>query len=173
MSRATQAQPRTPRGNGTPPTRREHITQIAQGLRRIVKALHAYSQEVRAWYGLTGPQLWTLKTLQRGGTMPVGRLAAALAVHQSSVSILLDRLEQRGLVRRLRAGPDRRVVRVELTRRGRATAQGAPEAAQGRLLHALDAMPIGELRHIRGAVDQLVAAMEAEDVEARFFFADQ
>jgi DNA-binding MarR family transcriptional regulator len=149
------------------------VTQIAQGLRRIVKALHAYSQEVRSAYGLTGPQLWALKTLQREGGMPVGRLAQRLAVHQSSLSILLDRLEKRGLVRRVRGRPDRRVVQAQLTPRGRATVADAPDAAQGRLLHALSTRSLAELAEIRGVIDGLVAAMEAGDMTARFFFSDE
>lgn len=152
--------------------RRSDTTAIVQGLRRIVKALHTYSQDVRSSYGLTGPQLWALKTLRSGGRMSMGRLAVALAVHQSSVSILVDRLEKRGLVRRMRSRLDQRVVEMELTKRGAALAAGAPEAAQGRLLHALEAMPAEEVRQIRHATDCLVRAMEATDVKARFFFAD-
>lgn len=147
--------------------------QIVQGLRRIVKALHAYSQEVLAAYALTGPQLWALKTLRQGGPLTVGQLATSLAVHQSSISILLDRLEKRGLVRRVRERPDRRVVRVVLTKRGTAVAADAPDAAQGRLLHALAEMPVVEVRRIRRVVDRLVRAMEATDVKARFFFSDE
>jgi MarR family transcriptional regulator, organic hydroperoxide resistance regulator len=145
---------------------------IVQGLRRIVKALHTYSQDVRSAYGLTGPQLWALKTLQRTGRLSTGRLAAALAVHQSSASILVDRLERRGLVRRSRGRLDHRFVDVELTRRGTAVAADAPEPAQGRLLHALEAMRPGEVRQIRNAVDRLVRAMEATELHARFFFTD-
>ena len=147
--------------------------QIVQGLRRIVKALHTYSQEVLAAYALTGPQLWALKTLRQGVPLTVGQLATSLAVHQSSISILLDRLEKRGLVRRLRGRPDRRVVRVVLTKRGAALAADAPDAAQGRLLHALAEMPVVEVRKIRRVVDRLVRAMEATDVKARFFFSDE
>jgi MarR family transcriptional regulator, organic hydroperoxide resistance regulator len=145
---------------------------IVQGLRRIVKALQTYSQEVRSAYGLTGPQLWALKTLQRKGRITIGRLASALAVHQSSVSILVDRLEKRRLVRRIRRPDDRRVVQVELTARGATLAADAPEAAQGRLLHALATMPAEQLRRTRRVVEQLVDAMEAGDVNARFFFSD-
>jgi DNA-binding MarR family transcriptional regulator len=152
--------------------KRRNIVEIVQGLRRIVKALHTYSQDVRNAYGLTGPQLWALKTLQQHGRMSTGRLAAALAVHQSSVSILVDRLEKRGLVRRMRERLDHRIVSMELTPRGVVLAAEAPEAAQGRLRHALEAMPPREVRQIRRAVDQLVEAMEATDVNARFFFAD-
>ena len=152
--------------------KRADTLEIVQGLRRIVKALHTYSQDVRNAYGLTGPQLWALKTLQRDGRMSTGRLAAALAVHQSSASILLDRLNKRGLIRRIRGRLDHRFVDIELTKRGAALATDAPEAAQGRLLHALEAMPPREVRKIRHAVDRLVQAMEASDVNARFFFAD-
>lgn len=154
------------------PAKQLDTAEIVQGLRRIVKALHTYSQDVRNAYGLTGPQLWALKTLQRSGRMPTGRLADALAVHQSSVSILVDRLDKRGLVRRIRGRDDHRVVEIELTKRGSGLATDAPEPAQGRLLHALRAMPAGEVRKIRHAVDRLVEAMEATDVPARFFFAE-
>lgn len=147
-------------------------TQIVQGLRRVVKALHSYSQDVYRTYGLTGPQLWALKTLGREGRISAGRLADALAVHQSSVSILVDRLEKRGLVQRIRAPRDRRVVEIALTKRGAALSSRAPEAAQGRLLHGLRAMSPFEVRNIRQAVDRLVEAMEASDVKARFFFAE-
>jgi DNA-binding MarR family transcriptional regulator len=152
--------------------KRANTMEIVQGLRRIVKALHTYSQDVRNAYGLTGPQLWALKTLQHNERMSTGQLAAALAVHQSSVSILMDRLEKRGLIRRTRGRHDHRFVEMELTRRGAELAAEAPEAAQGRLLHALETMPPAEVRKIRHAVDRLVRAMEATDVKARFFFAD-
>ncbi|HEY8104596.1 MAG TPA: MarR family transcriptional regulator [Gemmatimonadales bacterium] len=146
---------------------------IVQGLRRIVKALQVYSQEVYRSYGLTVPQLWVLKTLQRHGPLSAGRLAQTMAVHQSSMSVLIQRLERRGLVRRARVTPDRRFVRVELTERGGVLAGAAPEPVQGRLLHGLDAMQGPEVRRIRRAVDRLVEAMEASDVEARFFFSDE
>lgn len=154
------------------PARHPEATAIVQGLRRIVHALERYSREVRRDYGLTAPQLWALATLHRHGPVTTGRLAAALHVHQSSASVLLQRMERRGLVRRSRAREDRRRVRVELTERGAALAREAPQPAQGRLLHALAGMPLARVREIRGAVDDLVKAMEADRVEARFFFSD-
>lgn len=154
------------------PGKSEDTGAIVQGLRRIVKALQTYSQDVRAGYGLTGPQLWALKTLRRHGQMPIGQLADALVVNQSSISALVDRLARRGLVRRIRGSADRRVVEIALTGRGRALVADAPEAAQGRLLHALEEMRAADVRRIRHAVDRLVDAMEATDVKARFFFSD-
>ena len=171
--------PRPPRSTkGTARrTRRPRATQtdaaqIVQGLRRIVRALHSYSQDVYRTYGLTAPQLWALKTLRREGRLSAGRLANALAVHQSSLSILVDRLEKRGLVQRVRPPQDRRFVQIALTKRGATLATMAPEPAQGRLLHGLRAMSLSEVEDIRKAVDRLVGAMEAGDTQARFFFSE-
>ncbi|MFN8651663.1 MAG: MarR family transcriptional regulator [Gemmatimonadales bacterium] len=148
------------------------ITAIVGGLRRVVRALELYSREVKRDYGLTAPQLWAIKTLAREGPLTVNQLAACLHVHQSSASILVNRLEQRGMVRRSRTDADRRFVRIEPTAEALAVLERAPEPAQGRLLHGLSAMTPARLKSIRRAVDDLVGAMEAENVEARFFFED-
>lgn len=166
MARVTH---RSARGSAT---RETYSVAIIQGLRRIVKALQDYSQHVRRAYGLTGPQLWALKTLLRRGALSINELAAELAVHQSTISLLLNRLERQRLVERTRSRSDRRIVRVALTQRGRRLAARAPEPAQGQLLHALWAMPPATVRGIHRSVARLVSAMEVRDVEARFFFSD-
>jgi DNA-binding MarR family transcriptional regulator len=151
-------------------TPRADVTAIVGGLRRVVRALELYSQEVRRDFGLTAPQLWALKTLGRRGPLIVNELAAALHVHQSSASLLVNRLERRGLVRRSRQEDDRRFVRIEPTDRALALMAQAPEPTQGRLLHRLSGMPPTRLKNIRRAVEDLVGAMEAETIEAHFFF---
>ncbi len=158
-----------PHGSGTG-TARPEVTAIVSGLRRVVRALEVYSHDVRRDYGLTAPQLWALKTLGRRGPLTVSELASALLVHQSSASLLVNRLERRGLVHRSRQQDDRRFVRIEPTEQGLALAAQAPEPAQGRLLHGLSRMSPARIRNIRRAVDDLVGAMEAENVQARFFF---
>ncbi|HSR91974.1 MAG TPA: MarR family transcriptional regulator, partial [Gemmatimonadales bacterium] len=148
------------------------ITSIVVGLRRIVRALEVYSHEVRRTYGLTAPQLWALKTLAKTGPLTTGQLAQVLLIHPSSASLLVDRLERRGLVNRVRLQNDRRFVRIELTERAVSLCAVAPEPTQGRLLYGLGGMPSKRLRAIRRAVDDLVGAMEAQDVDARFFFSE-
>lgn len=162
-SRRNTRDPRPPQGDAA---------RIVHGLRRIVRALHSYSQDVHRTYGLTAPQLWALKTLEREGPLPAGRLAEALAVHQSSLSVLIDRLERRDLVHRVRTPQDRRFVQIALTRRGAALSRRAPEPAQGRLLHGLRDMTSSQVRSVRQGVDRLVEAMEAGGTKARFFFSE-
>lgn len=145
---------------------------IVNGLRRIVRAIELYSQEVYRNFGLTGPQLWALNTLRREGPLATSALARALAVQSSTLSVLVDRLARRGLVRRIRQRADRRFVEIALTPKGRNLTSRAPEAAQGRLLHGLGRLSPRDQKAILNAVHRLVAMMEAADVEVRFFFSD-
>jgi MarR family transcriptional regulator, organic hydroperoxide resistance regulator len=166
----------SPRAGPARPVRNPPLSdatqQIVTGLRRIVRAIELYSQEVYKRYGLTGPQLWAIKTLSRRGPLATSELAEALAVQPSTLSVLVDRLERRRLVRRLRSRADRRFVEIGLTAKGTELARRAPEPAQGRLLHGLRRLSAREQGSIRGTVERLVAMMEAGGVEARFFFSD-
>jgi DNA-binding MarR family transcriptional regulator len=150
----------------------QDVASIVQSLRRMTRAIELYSQDVQRSFGLTGPQLWTLKNLLRQGPLTPNRLATSLAVDQSSVSSLLKRLEAKGLISRTRVAEDQRSVRIDLTPAGRDLATRAPDAAQGRLLHGLNQMPPIRVRSLRRSMETLVQAMEAADIEARFFFSD-
>ena len=61
-----------------------------------------------------------LSMLDRHGSMTMGRLAEMLDVSLSNASGVIDRLEERGLVERIRVPDDRRVVLVRPTELGRA-----------------------------------------------------
>ena len=65
--------------------------------------------------------LQVLFTLDTEGPLPMSRLAEAMDVSQASATGIVDRMEQRGLVERLRDDADRRVVRVALAAGGRQT----------------------------------------------------
>ena len=65
--------------------------------------------------------LQVLFTLDSEGPLPMSRLADAMDVSQASATGIVDRMEQRGLVERLRDDADRRVVRVALAEGGRQT----------------------------------------------------
>lgn len=70
--------------------------------------------------GLTYPQYLVMLVLWQQGTQPVGAIASALHLGASAITPLIDRLDQRGLVRRIADPADRRVVQAELTPAGQA-----------------------------------------------------
>lgn len=64
---------------------------------------------------LTRPQGMLMGTLAHHGEMKVSDLSEKLGLSNSTVSGILDRLENQGLVERIRSKEDRRVVYVKVT----------------------------------------------------------
>ena len=76
--------------------------------------------------GLTLPQLLVLRSIEAAGApLTPTRLAQNLGLETQSVTNLLDRLEHKGWVRRVRDQQDRRSLRLELTAAGATKLQEA------------------------------------------------
>ena len=73
-------------------------------------------------------ELLTLLSFTGGGELPLSRIGERLQVHPASVTGAIDKLEQQGLVVRVRSADDRRVVLARLTDRDRELAEQATAA---------------------------------------------
>lgn len=69
--------------------------------------------------GLTYPQYLVLLVLWEKGSIRLGEIADDLELATHAVSPIIDRLDQAGLVRRVKDPDDARAVLVELTKAGR------------------------------------------------------
>ena len=97
-------------------------------MRRIMSAVaQAVDREMSDPDGPTYPQWIPLHKLQVGAATTVAELARECLLDAGAMTRLLDRLEAKGLCRRVRSLEDRRVVNIELTDEGRAAAQQVPE----------------------------------------------
>ena len=74
----------------------------------------------------TYPQWVPLHKLHKGAATTVAELARECELDTGAMTRLLDRLEAKGLCRRVRSLADRRVVNIELTDEGRAAAEEVP-----------------------------------------------
>jgi DNA-binding MarR family transcriptional regulator len=156
-----------------PGARDAAISEIMQSLRRIMKSLQDYSQTVSNHFGITGPQLWALKTIHQMGSMPLGELSEGMYLHPSTVSGVVDRLEKKGYVVRDRTEEDRRVVKVRLTPRGKILVRKTPNPVQGRMIYGLRKLKKERLDLICESVRELVGIMEAQDLKVTFFFDEE
>ncbi len=115
-------------------------------------ASHATTQayrEVLAPWKLTYTQFLVLVVLDRGGRT-VSELGDELSLDSGTLSPLLRRLEQRGLIGRRRDENDERIVRVSLTPAGARTTTDALEAAA-----CLGPAFVGDGSDVAGAIRQL------------------
>jgi DNA-binding MarR family transcriptional regulator len=89
---------------------------IVELLGQISHELFTHSRRLARRTGLTRPQLAVMLVLLREGEISSGALACRLSLSAATVSGILDRLEEKGLLRRQRRSRDRRAVWVSATR---------------------------------------------------------
>ena len=150
--------------------RDDAVSGIMQSLRRIFKAIQDYSHEVSKKYGITGPQLWVIKTISLNGKLSLGDLGKRMYLQPSTITGLIDVLEQKGYLGRVRDREDRRVVKVQLTPKGQRLAKKAPNPAQGKMIYGLTKLKRRELNLIFNSIQKLVEIMEAQNIKVTFFF---
>ncbi|MBN2225822.1 MAG: MarR family transcriptional regulator [candidate division Zixibacteria bacterium] len=140
--------------------------QVLQSLRRIIRAADLYSKHLKASYELTSPQLLCLLAVAEEGQLTTSRIAQRVYLSPSTIVGIIDRLEKKHLVERLRDSKDRRVVNVVITVEGKRVAQNAPSPLQDNLAEALKQLPELEQATIALSLKRIVDLMEADHLEA-------
>lgn len=141
-------------------SRRNDMAQaIMQELRIVVRTTQAHSRWIEKESGVSGVQLWAMWELFEKPGQKVSDLSRALSIHQSTASNMLDKLENKNLVRRDRSGPDQRVVQLYLTSKGTELLSDAPRPAQGAVMDALKRMTDEELQQLKAGLAALIGHM--------------
>ncbi len=154
-------------------SRTDMIADIIDNIRRVFQVVNEHSKDAERKTGITGPQLWAIKTIAEAAPIMVSEIASRMHLHAATVVGILDRLEARGLARRVRSLHDRRVVRVELTARGERLAGKAPGVAQGLLVSRLENLDTSNLRKIEAALGQLVDILGAQQITPRLILSPE
>ena len=146
--------------------------QVLDCLRRIVQLLRESSRRAEQQLGISGAQLFVLETLAESPHQSLNEVAARTRTHQSSVSIVVARLVERGLVARQRAAGDARRLELALTARGRRLTKASPAAVQHRLVRAIEDLPPRSRRQLATLLCRIATGMDAIDHPPRMFFDD-
>ena len=86
-------------------------------------------------------------------------------IKSSTVTGIIDRLEQKGLVKRLRNSPDRRVITIELTETGKKLARDAPPPIQQKIVDGLKRLSEAETDQIVLGLTKLTNMLDVQDLE--------
>jgi DNA-binding MarR family transcriptional regulator len=114
-------------------------------------ALQRTSKRMEASLGVTGPQRLVIRIVGRFPGMPAGQLAKLLHLHPSTLTGILKRLEQQGLLRRRADANDGRRSLFGLTHKGRSfdvEAEGTVEACIAQALARTPAHKLGAAREL-------------------------
>lgn len=141
-------------------------------MRRIVRALGISARTAERSIGITGAQLFVLRVLDAHPAQSLNELAALTFTHQSTVSVVVDRLVSRGFVTRSRSDTDGRRVVLALTAAGRRALRHAPPPTQMRLIAAINALPPARRRELAKALKAIVGVMDVAGGTAGLPFDD-
>ena len=109
-------------------------------VRSIVRALRLNTRSIEGKLGISLAQLFVLQQLVDKPVESLNELAERTATHQSSVSVVVRRLVDRGFVTRVASTSDRRRVHIALTAAGESLLRGAPPTVQSDLIHGMSRM---------------------------------
>ena len=139
--------------------------EIIFSIRKLMQAGELYTKELEKKYHVSAPQLNCLIALYENGPLPPSQIARHIMVKSSTVTGIIDRLEQKGLVKRLRNSPDRRVITIELTETGKKLARDAPPPIQQKIVDGLKRLSEAETDQIVLGLTKLTNMLDVQDLE--------
>src|SRR5205085_9821928 len=143
---------------------------ILDSIRRLVRILRVSDRQAQADLGVSGAQLFVLTELAKTPSLSLNDLAMRTLTDQSSVSVVVTRLVEAGLVARDRDPRDARRLVLNLTRQGRTLLQKAPPVAQEQLIEIADRMPPAERHRFAQTFEWILTELGAEQGAAPMLF---
>jgi DNA-binding MarR family transcriptional regulator len=130
-------------------------------LRKIIRTVDQHSSFLVKSYGLTIPQLLILQeSLVPEGTT-VSKLARAVNLSQPTVTDIVDRLLERGYLKRSPSGQDRRSKILTVTRQGVLLLEKSPSLFPPAFSQALQSLEEWEKTHILATLQRMAGMMNS------------
>ncbi len=146
--------------NNAPP---ELTLEVLQQFRIIYGTMRQYFRELEACCGLPGSQMWLLQEVERTPEIGITELASRMGIHQSTCSLLVEKLVARNCLIKSRQAGDQRRVGLCLAADGRKAMAALPGPAEGVLPEALAAIPNVALRTLNINLSELISHLQGRD----------
>jgi DNA-binding MarR family transcriptional regulator len=134
--------------------------------RRIVQALRA-GRAADGDARLGSAQLFALQQIAEHPNASVNDVAALTFTHQSSVSVVIQRLVRRRLVAKVPAREDRRRYRLAATAQGLRLLRRVPVPVQESLIASIAALPTADRRTLARSLDAIARSVAPGGARAR------
>jgi len=119
----------------------EDAHSVLNSFRCLVKSLRLADRAGLKEYGLGASQLYVLHELKRDAPLSVNDLAARMATDQSTVSVVVAKLIDKGYVTREKSEADARRIDLTLTAKGHLTVRNLPPPIQHLIIEGVERLP--------------------------------
>lgn len=140
--------------------------EVLVALRRLIRATDLHSKHLVKIAGLTASQVLILQAIERHQQATPSQLAKEISLSQATVTSIVDRLAERGLITRERSQQDRRRVYLRLTEQGLTVLEQAPAPLQENFIRQFRQLESWEQMGIISALQRVAAMMDAEEIDA-------
>ncbi|MEP0072190.1 MAG: MarR family transcriptional regulator [Marinomonas sp.] len=144
----------------------QHLHDVLVNLRRIIRATDLQSKRVVKACGLTIPQIMVLRSIEELGDVTVRRISDSVSLSQATVTTILNRLEDRKFVERVRAQKDKRIVNARLTSLGQDILKTAPPLLHEKFIDEFESLDDWEQTQVLSSLQRIAVMMDAESLDA-------
>lgn len=137
--------------------------EVLQQFRVIYGSMRQYFKDVEERCGLPGSHTWVLQEVDRHPGIGVSELAKRMGIHQSTSSLLVEKLVELGYLKKTRQQMDLRRVGLELCAKGKHALANLPGPAEGILPEALSALPNVVVQTLNINLAELIRHLHGRD----------
>ena len=140
--------------------------ELLVALRKVIRAIDMRSKQLSKQVGLTGSHLFILQKVSKQDGVMVREIADTINLSPATVTNILDRMESRDLVKRVRSTLDKRKVGIFLTEKGKQAISTAPLPLQEHFTNRFNALEEWEQSQMVATLQRIASMMDAQDVDA-------
>lgn len=165
-----------------PRTRREKMTEtsnlsdahsVLNSFRCLVKSLRLADRAGLKEHGLGASQLYVLHELKRDSPLSINDLATRMATDQSTVSVVVGKLIEKGFVTRERSETDARRFDLTLTARGHLAVRNLPPPIQHSILDGVQRLPHARAKALAESLREICDVLGIADEHPPMLFEDE
>lgn len=139
--------------------------ELLVALRKVIRAIDLRSKQLSKSIGLTGPQLLVMRFLGNHSGAMVRQIADHVNLSSATITNIVDRLESRELVQKIRSTEDKRRVGVYLSDKGQEILERAPMPFQEHFINRFSKLEEWEKSQMVATLQRLAHMMDAEDID--------
>jgi DNA-binding MarR family transcriptional regulator len=142
--------------------------EILISIRKILRSLNLESKSIQKDFGLSITQLLCLSHMEKDPNYQATHkdLMKLLSLNSSTVTGIINRLEKRGYVVRLRKSGDKRLTFITLTASGIKLLEATPNILHDRLARKIDSLSNEDKIMVKKALEIITSAMQIKEIDA-------
>lgn len=140
--------------------------ELLVALRKVIRAIDLRSKQLSKDVGLTGPQLLVMQNVGKEPGIMVRQVADNINLSPATVTSILDRLEAKQHVQRVRSTEDKRRVGLFLTEQGQLILQDAPLPFQEHFTNRFAKLEEWEQSQMVATMQRIASMMDAQNIDA-------